>query len=314
MLHGTNLPLIILFIIVFEIAVLFNQSIVYLSRTHEKKRLYHLNLLFLLILYNICEGFFPDQRITFVPELFQNFLGHGFGYVFAAYCPVYFYGVMQLEKLRFHGRFGYLVVLIPVLIFYGILYPINRDIAFTRKYVYIVPALYAIVIFTIAIRDSIKSYRINQNRLLLGERMCVFFAVFPVSVTPIFGGWLGMDKWVITTTFNVGFLIVNAIFMKQLIKQSKFEYNQLTVLTSKVESYSASALNIAKATFDTNCLAFSLTKREIEIIELMADGIEYKKIAEMLFISERTVTKHVQNMFIKTGATNKTILFNIIYG
>jgi len=42
----------------------------------------------------------------------------------------------------------------------------------------------------------------------------------------------------------------------------------------------------------------------------ICEGEKYKDIAERLFISERTVTTHVQNIFKKTKVTSKIELLN----
>ncbi len=47
-----------------------------------------------------------------------------------------------------------------------------------------------------------------------------------------------------------------------------------------------------------------ISKREKEIIELLVKGLTQKEIAEHLFISIRTVEKHVENMTKKIGAKN----------
>lgn len=49
-----------------------------------------------------------------------------------------------------------------------------------------------------------------------------------------------------------------------------------------------------------------LTERELEILKLIANEHSNAEIAEMLFISERTVETHRKNMLRKTG--NKTIV------
>lgn len=62
--------------------------------------------------------------------------------------------------------------------------------------------------------------------------------------------------------------------------------------------------------FDQTCMLHKLTKREIEIAKLLREGKSYKAIAEVLFISDRTVTKHIQNIFEKAGVSNKIELIN----
>ena len=63
-------------------------------------------------------------------------------------------------------------------------------------------------------------------------------------------------------------------------------------------------------TFDQNCQLYNLTSREKDIAKLICEGYKYKDIGETLFIAERTVTKHVQNIFQKIGVSNKIELIN----
>ena len=66
--------------------------------------------------------------------------------------------------------------------------------------------------------------------------------------------------------------------------------------------------------FDQNVRLYMLTPREIEISRLIVKGNTYKEIAKELFISEKTVTKHIQNIFGKVGVSNKVELINkLIY-
>ncbi len=49
-----------------------------------------------------------------------------------------------------------------------------------------------------------------------------------------------------------------------------------------------------------------LTKRELEVLELVAKGENNKSIAEKLFISEKTVKNHLTNIFQKLEVTDRT--------
>tara|TARA_B100001250_G_C19795510_1_gene788529 strand:+ start:885 stop:1163 length:279 start_codon:yes stop_codon:yes gene_type:complete len=60
----------------------------------------------------------------------------------------------------------------------------------------------------------------------------------------------------------------------------------------------------------SNPLQMSLSAREMEIIELVADGLTNQEIAQKLTISKRTVDNHVSNMFTKTGSKNRVALLN----
>ena len=56
--------------------------------------------------------------------------------------------------------------------------------------------------------------------------------------------------------------------------------------------------------------SIALSAREMEIIDLVADGLTNQEIAEKLTISKRTVDNHVSNMFTKTGSKNRVALLN----
>ncbi|NUT96572.1 MAG: response regulator transcription factor [Saccharothrix sp.] len=49
-----------------------------------------------------------------------------------------------------------------------------------------------------------------------------------------------------------------------------------------------------------------LTPRECEVLALVAAGRSNREIGETLFISDRTVARHVTNIFHKIGVTSRT--------
>lgn len=50
---------------------------------------------------------------------------------------------------------------------------------------------------------------------------------------------------------------------------------------------------------------FKLSKREVEVLELLKKGFDYNQIAEKLFISPFTVRKHIENIYKKLQVNNK---------
>jgi len=50
----------------------------------------------------------------------------------------------------------------------------------------------------------------------------------------------------------------------------------------------------------------TITPREIEILELIAQGLSNREIAEKLFVSENTVKTHSSRVFDKLGAKRRT--------
>ncbi|MCU0446799.1 MAG: response regulator transcription factor [Microscillaceae bacterium] len=73
----------------------------------------------------------------------------------------------------------------------------------------------------------------------------------------------------------------------------------LTLLRNQTsQPQSASELSLSPEVFD-------LTAREIEILQAIAAGLSYKQIAEKLFISDKTVKKHTENVYAKLHVHSK---------
>jgi len=50
---------------------------------------------------------------------------------------------------------------------------------------------------------------------------------------------------------------------------------------------------------------FDLSKREIDVLEQLSQGLDYHEIAENLYISPATVRKHIENIYRKLQVDNK---------
>ena len=53
-------------------------------------------------------------------------------------------------------------------------------------------------------------------------------------------------------------------------------------------------------------LPAGLTEREAEVLALVASGLTNKELATRLYLSERTVARHLSNIFTKVGVTSRT--------
>jgi DNA-binding NarL/FixJ family response regulator len=62
------------------------------------------------------------------------------------------------------------------------------------------------------------------------------------------------------------------------------------------------ALGVAAPARDTH----GLTPRELEVLRLVAAGRTNKAIAAELILSERTVERHVSNIFVKVGVSSRS--------
>lgn len=57
---------------------------------------------------------------------------------------------------------------------------------------------------------------------------------------------------------------------------------------------------------------FAITPREVEIINLLMEGQSVNTLGETLFISPKTVSNHIHNIYQKTGVKNRIQMVNLI--
>jgi len=60
--------------------------------------------------------------------------------------------------------------------------------------------------------------------------------------------------------------------------------------------------------------AIGVTARELDVLRLLAEGHTNKDVAAALYLSPRTVEKHVERLLLKTGAPNRTALAALARG
>ena len=58
--------------------------------------------------------------------------------------------------------------------------------------------------------------------------------------------------------------------------------------------------------------SLGVTAREADVLRLVAEGLANKEIAIRLYLSPRTVEKHVENLLRKTGARSRTQLVALL--
>ena len=57
--------------------------------------------------------------------------------------------------------------------------------------------------------------------------------------------------------------------------------------------------------------AIGVTSREVDVLQLMAEGLTNTGIAQKLVLSPRTVETHVANLVAKTGVANRAGLVEL---
>ncbi|OPZ86283.1 MAG: Transcriptional regulatory protein DegU [Firmicutes bacterium ADurb.Bin419] len=78
-------------------------------------------------------------------------------------------------------------------------------------------------------------------------------------------------------------------------------YIQANMTRELVKEFNKVTLHDKSKTEESN-----LTAREVEVLELIAEGMINKEIAKRLYISEKTVKNHVSNIFRKLNVSDRT--------
>jgi len=312
---GTQMQVITFGFVCIETVILFYLFIHRLARPDDKTSLLNIVLISLLIIYNLTGGLLPDPRL---PGSFfiQNCIAYATGFITPCYFPYYVYKAFGLEKMKFHAYKGvYFFLMLPYLIFV-ILFGISGNLE-TAKNLLILPVVYALWI----IHSLQKSIQQKYSGMIAGNKSKEEIAVLFLSITPWVGlpviDFFNLGQAVEAAITNTGFLLLLALHLKRNIVQLKTEYQRLIDselrlrgwnerLQEEVDNRTRELEKInGEVRFNKNCQLYRLTAREKEIANLVRQGYTHKVIGETLFISERTVAKHVQNIFEKTRVNNR---------
>jgi len=285
-------------ITVFELLMLFFQVIYLLERPTDKKRFLYLVLLILLILYNITSGLFPDENIP-IPIKFQTVIAYLVAFAMSMYCVYYFHKAFDLKLLKFFATFGSLIFLLVPFVFLFILpYYLTGDLEFTRRLTVVIPFFYGISFIVVTTRAFIFKFQEREysdrakTELVIAAYVALLcWVALPVIV--FFGDFQLLEH----SITNAGFLIMTIVYIRSSIYQSRQEYNVFLTSGQSREKL-----------IQANCAKYNLTPREVEIVNFIIRGLSYKLIGSTLNISEKTVAKHVSNIFSKVTVTNKVEL------
>lgn len=303
LIFNTEMHLVTFIFVLLELMMLACQLFYYFSRPQDKRRLWFLWLLLLLLFYNLTGGLFPDPEIG-LSIILQNILAYGSGFLMASYFPWYFYKNFELAGLRFHAVYGVLCFLIlPYVVSFILIYPFTRDLEAAVSWGMIVPFVYSLVLFFVMLRAVAKEVLDKQRQRVIYtkvEMYAMFLAVTPWICMSVFS-YLHINQWIEALVTNLGFVWVFILFMARSAQRSRTEHLKLQELD-----------RVYSATFESNCERHGLTGREVEIAALLGRGLTYMEIAATLFIAGKTVDSHIQNIFLKTGAKNKIELLQLL--
>lgn len=299
MLVWGEMHVVTLFFVVLELVMFGVQLGYHLNQPDDKPRFWYLVLLGLLIVYNVAGGLFPDPKIKLVSVHTQNVFAYGSGFLMAAYFPFYFYKAFELKLLRFHAMYGVpLFLLLPYVAFFIISYSLNDNLDFAVKYGVIIPFFYSFIVLRAILIAIRVHYRENRNRRFYLEEIAVYCAIVPwAAMVPI--TYFHFSQLVEVLFTNLGFLFITAMFIFKAARRARQEREMYAELE---------LIPIDPVAIEANCKRFGLSARETDVVTLICQRLRYREIAERLFISERTVNKHVQNIFGKVDVTTRSEL------
>lgn len=90
----------------------------------------------------------------------------------------------------------------------------------------------------------------------------------------------------------------------------------ITVRAARMDSQIAVSLEASspEERLEVFALAHGMSKREVELLSMLAEGSDTKLIAERMFLSELTVQDHLKSMFTKSKTHNRRSLLAQIFG
>lgn len=164
--------------IVIEIPLFAVQLFHFLNRPSDRRRLWYLLLLGLLIKYNICSGLLPDPSWRLDMRL-QNILAFVFAYLMGAYLPFYFYKAYDLRGLRFHATWGVSVfVLLPYMVF-TVVYVVNNDLKHDQEWLVLLSGTYGLAVIAAMLRAIFLQYRETGSVRRFRCQLAVWLAILP---------------------------------------------------------------------------------------------------------------------------------------
>ncbi|MDD5795680.1 MAG: response regulator transcription factor [Oscillospiraceae bacterium] len=113
---------------------------------------------------------------------------------------------------------------------------------------------------------------------------------------------------IVTSMVEVGYLDrakaagVDSFWYKDVSKETLIDVIDRTMAGEYIFPDKAPVVQLGRAS------SAEFTAKEIEVLRLVCDGLEYSEIAERLCVSVNTVKTHVSHILQRTGYANKTRL------
>lgn len=265
---------------------------VLISKPYNRANWRFLLLISLFVFYNLCSGLFPDRSIHSINLFTQNILAFGSGIILACY---YFYFLVKeieiTQRQFFNIKFLFISLISSFLLLYVLTYFFYNDFDIAKK-VFIVPPVIIAVYFCV---NTIRGIRIKSTTTSIdslyrrlntaGKLGIAFMATMPMVV--LFGDYQLINNGLV----NISFFLIWFSYYSLLVVQAKNE--------RELNDCKMNKLGLICVT------EIGLTPRELEIATYILKGVSYYDLAEKMFISHKTVSKHASNIFKKAECSNR---------
>ncbi|GGD67120.1 helix-turn-helix transcriptional regulator [Emticicia aquatilis] len=136
---------------------------------------------------------------------------------------------------------------------------------------------------------------INKNRDTILYGISLAFLLF-------FLKWIELRFIIINHTFEIYAGIIAVLFTALGIWLA-LKLNKPKVETKIIEK----AVSVNDFSFNEAAMTdLGLSKRELDVLQLMAEGLSNQEIAERLFVSLNTIKTHTSNLFEKLDVKRRT--------
>lgn len=284
-----------------ECIMLLVQLNIVISRPQNRSRFEVLILLLLFLCYNFSAFFFPDDSLS-ISVFQQMIIGYTTGMIALSY--YYYYAIKVLNLKLFKGkRFPIFLIslLTSFILVYGLSYFITNDLKIAEKLFILIPIVIAsffLYNLGLVIKKEFKS--LKAKTLPIGITLiAIYLGCTVIMILPI------LIIFEVSQEFNfvfvnIALIITYLAYYNDYLFQIKIEHLFLQRMGYYIEPSSDIKIKIL-----TEFKNFGLTSRELEIAFLITKKRKYSEIADELFISPKTVSKHASNIFKKTNALNK---------
>jgi signal transduction histidine kinase/DNA-binding NarL/FixJ family response regulator len=229
---GTKMHIVTFGITAFEMVMLVIQVIYFLERPGDKRRLWYLILLVLLIFYNVCSGLFPDANIP-IPLTVQTIIAYLVGFTMSMYVVYYFYRVFELRHLKFFVTYGLILFLfVPFIFLFVVPYLLTGNSTLSSKLTVVIPFFYGLSFIYCTSRALVKKFneaRVEGRTLndpLYEHAIVAYISMLCWASLPVivfFGDFQVLEH----SVTNAGFMLMTIIYVRSAISGSRKEYATL---------------------------------------------------------------------------------------